>query len=207
MIMNLLTCFSHIYPGLPSYFVPWHFMLLYFPYCSISPHFSVSKLFGSPLFQRHVPADVPLTQAMLSFNQLHVRDPLTVFKPINQRPFLRFLVKFLTKCHSFSVSIETSELFSWWLHLSLAVLQSIVSSSKEYLEQTITKVYGEPTDKREKRQTRNNDQFIYLLIVNINQELKATHKENWIKPLDTRKFLHQPWCSWDWMNETVNFQD
>ena len=183
-------------------------MLLYFPYCSISPHFSVSILFGSPLFQRHVPADVPLTQAMLSFNQLHVWDPLTVFKPINQRAFFRrFMVKFLTKCHSFSVSIETSEPFSRWLHLSLAVLQSIVSSSKEYLEQTITKVYGEPTNKREKRQTRNNDQFIYLLIVYINQELKATHKENWIKPLDTRKFLHQPWCSWDWINETVNFQD
>ena len=91
-------------------------MLLYFPFGHISPHFSSSNLFGSPLFQRHVPADVPLTQAMLLFNQLHAQDPSNLFKPMNQcfprRVFVCFLAKFLTKCHSLLVSIETSELFS-----------------------------------------------------------------------------------------------
>ena len=101
---------------------------------------------------------------------------------MNQRVFPRLSspVKFLTKCHSFSVSIETSEPFSWLPHLSLAVFQSIISLRKEYLEQTVSNVYGKPTDKREKRQTRKNDLFTYLLIVNIIQESdEATLKENW----------------------------
>ena len=154
--MNLLTCFSHIYPGSPWYVLPWHGMLWYFPFRSISPHFSVPKLFGSPLFQRHVLVDVTLTQAILSLSQHHAWDPLTLFKPINQRLFfpLCFSVKFLTKCHSFSVSIETSELFPLLLHCSLALLQSILSSWREYLEQTVTNVYQRPTDKREERHTR-----------------------------------------------------
>ena len=150
MIINLLTCFSHIYPGSSSYLSAWHFMLLYFPFFIISPHFSVLKLFGSPVLQRHVPVDVSLTQAMLSLNHLHDWDPLTLSKPMNQRIFVcsLFLVKLWTKCHSDSVSIETSELFSSSLHFSLAVLQSNVSSWKEYLEQTVTDV--EKGDKQEK---------------------------------------------------------
>ena len=133
MIKNLLTCFSHIYPGSSSYLPFWHAMLLYFPFFIISPHFSVLKLFGSPVFQRHVPVDVSLTRAMLSLNHLHEWDPLTLSKPMNQRIFVRslFLVKLWTKCHSDSVSIETSELFSSLLHFSLALLQSNVSSWKE----------------------------------------------------------------------------
>ena len=134
-------------------------MLLYFPFSSISTQCSVSKWFGSPSFQRHLPADVPLTQRMLSVNQLHVWDPSTLFKPMNQRVFFCFLVKLWTKCHSFSVSIETSKPFPWSLHFFLAVLQSSFSSSKEYLEQTIIKVYGEPTDVIEKRQTRKKLYF------------------------------------------------
>ena len=133
MIKNLLTCFSHMYPGRPSYEFVWQGMLLYFPFSSISPQFSFPKLFGSSLFQRHVPNDVSLTRAMIPLNHHHVWDPLTLFKPMNQRFLFRlcFMVKFLTKCHSFSVSIETSELFSSSLHFSLAVLQSNVSSWKE----------------------------------------------------------------------------
>ena len=170
MIMNLLTCFSHIYPGSLKYVLAWHGMLRYFPFCHISTHFSFPKLFGSPLFQRHVPADVPLTKAMLPLNQYHVWDPSTLSKPMNQRVFLRFLVKFLTKCHSFSVSIETSEPLSCLRHFSLAALQLIFLSWKVYLEQNATNVYGKPTDKREKRQRRINDPFTYLLIVYITQE-------------------------------------
>ena len=86
---------------------------------------------------------------------------------MSQRVFVCFLVKFLTKCHSFSVSIETSEPFSCLRHSSWAALQLIVSSWKVYLEQTVTNVYGEPTDKREKRQTRQNDLFTYLSIAEI----------------------------------------
>ena len=134
-------------------------MLLYSPFCSISPHFSLSKLFGSPLFQRHGPGDVPLTQAILSFNQLQVWDPSTVFRPINQRPLFGSLVKFMTKCHSFSVSIETSELFSWWPHLSLAVLQSVFSPWKEYLEQTET-MRGRPI--KEKKYKQENGLFTFF---------------------------------------------
>ena len=164
MIMNLLTCFSHIYPGFSSYVSAWHFMLLYFPFFIISPHFSVLKLFGSPLLQRHVPVDVSLTQALLSLNQLNEWDLLTPSKPMNQRTFLCFLIKFLIKCHSDSVSIETSEPFPWQLYLSLAVLQSMFSSWKEYLEQTVTDFYGKPIDKRKERQTRKNYLFTYLWI-------------------------------------------
>ena len=155
-------------------------MLLYFPFFVVSPHLSVSKLFGSPFLQRHAPVELSLTQATLSLNQLHVWDPLTLFKPMNQRVLCCFLVKLWTKCHSFSVSIETSKPFPWSLHFFLAVLQSSFSSSKEYLEQTVSNVYGKPTDKREKRQKRKNDLFTYLLIVNIIQESdEATLKENW----------------------------
>ena len=91
---------------------------------------------------------------------------------MNQRIFVHFLVQFLTKCHYFSVSIETSYLFSWWLHLSLALFESVISSWKEYLEQNVTNVYGKPTDKREKIQRRINDPLTYLLIVYIIQELE-----------------------------------
>ena len=150
--MNLLTCFSHMYPGSSSGFLIWHFMLLYFPFPSISPQCSTPKLFGSFVFQRHVPVDVLLTQALLSLTQHHVRDPLALFKPMNQRVFpLIFFVKFLTKCHSFSVSIETSEPFFWSLHFFLAALQFILSSWKVYLEQTVTNAYGRPTNKWEKQ--------------------------------------------------------
>ena len=200
MIMNLLTCFSHIYSGFSSYFLAWHRMLLYFPFCHISPHFSVSKLFGSPISQCHVLADVPLTQAMLPLTQYHVWDLLTLSKPMSQRVFVRFLVKFLTKCHSFSVSIETSEPFSCLRHFSLAALQLIFSSWKVYLEQTVTNVYGKPTDKREKRQTKQNDLFTYLSITEI--KIGYTEGELNEKLRHTRKFLHLPWCSGDWVNET-----
>ena len=177
MIMNLLTCFSQIYPGLSSYLFAWHFMLLYFPFLVISPHFSVLKLFGSPVFQRHVPVDVSSTQAMLSLNQLHEWDLLTLSKPMNQRTFLRFLTKFLTKCHSFSVSIETSELFSSSLHFSLAVLQSNVSSWKKYVEQTITKVQRKSIDKREETQTRKNYLFTYLWILLYHSRIRRSYTE------------------------------
>ena len=136
-------------------------MLLYFPFSHISTQCSVLKLFGSPLFQRHVPADVPLTQAMLSFNQLHVWDPSNVFKPMNQRGFVWFLVKLWTKCHSFSVSIETSKPFPCSLHFLLAVLQSVFSRWKEYLEQIVT-MRGRPI-KEKKKQTRKT---VYLLFFN-----------------------------------------
>ena len=199
MIINLLTCFSHIYPGSSSYSFAWHGMLLYFPFCSISPHFSFPKLFGSPVFQRHVSADVPLTQAMLPLNQHHVGDPSTFSKPMNQRVFVCFSVKFLTKCHSFSVSIETSEPFAFLRHFSLAAPQSIFFLWKEYLEQTVTNVYGKPTDKREKRQTRQNDLFTYLSIA----EIKRSYTEGELneKLRHIRKFLHLPWCSGDWVSE------
>ena len=91
---------------------------------------------------------------------------------MNQRVFIRFLVKFLTKCHSFSVSIETSEPLSCSRHFSLAALQLIFLSWKVYLEQNATNVYGKPTDKREKIQRRINDPFTYILIVYIIQELE-----------------------------------
>ena len=107
-----------MYPGSSWRYLVWHFMLLYFPFFSISPQFSFPKLFGSCVFQRHVPDDVTLTQVMLSLNQHHVWDPSTLFKPINQRVSLCFLANLCTKCHSDSVSIETSELFSWSLHSS-----------------------------------------------------------------------------------------
>ena len=167
-------------------------MLAYFPFFHISPHFSFSKLFGSPLFQRHVPADVPLTQAMLPLNQYHVWDPSTLSKPMNQRVFLRFLVKFLTKCHSNSVSIETSEPFPWRLHLSLAVLQSTFSSWKEYLEQTVPDFYGKPIDKREERQARKIFLFTYLWILLYHLRIRKsyTQKENWIKPSDTHESFY-----------------
>ena len=124
---------------------------------------------------------------------------------MNQRVFVRFSVKFLTKCHSFSVSIETSEPFSCLRHSSWATRQLIVSSWKVYLEQTVTNVYGEPTDKREKRQTRQNDLFTYLSIAEI--KIGYTEGELNEKLRHTRKFLHLPWCSGDWVNETVNLQD
>ena len=177
-------------------------MLLYFPSFIISVQFSFSKLFGSPTLQRHVPVELSLSQATLSLNQLHVWDPQTLFKPMNQRPW-RFLVKFLTKCHSFSVSIETSELFSWRLHLSLALFQSVISLWKEYLEQTVTNVYGKPTDKREKRQTRKNDLFTHLL----NARIRRSYTEGELNKVlgHTKKFWHLPWCNRDSVNETVNF--
>ena len=167
-------------------------MLLYFPFLIISPHFSVLKLFGSPLLQRHVPVDVSLTQALLSLNQLHEWDLLTLSKPMNQRTFIRFLIKLLTKCHSDSVSIETSEPFPWRLHLSLAVLQSTFSSWKEYLEQTVTDFYGKPIDKREERQTRKNFLFTYLWILLYHLRIRKsyTQKENWIKPSDTHESFY-----------------
>ena len=155
-----------------KYVLAWHGMLRYLPFCHIPTHFSFQKLLGSPLFQRHVPGDVPLTQAMLPLNQCHVWDPSTLSKPMNQSSFVRFLIKFLTKCHSSSVSIETSEPFSCSRHFSLAALQLIFLSWKVYLEQNATNVYGKPTDKREKRQRRINDPFTYLLIVYIIQELE-----------------------------------
>ena len=169
MIMNLLNCFSHIYPGSSSYLSVWHGMLLYFPLFHISTHFSVPKLFGSPSSQRHVPTDVSLTQAVLSLNQHHVWDPLAISKPMNQRFFvpLFFSVKFLTKCHSFSVSIETSKPFFLLLHSFSAFLQLKLSLWKVYSEQTVTNVYGKPNDKREKRKTRKNDLFTYLLTARI----------------------------------------
>ena len=118
---------------------------------------------------------------------------------MNQRVFVLFLVKFLTKCHSFSVSIETSEPFSCFWHSSWAVLQLIVWWWKVYLEQTVTNVYGEPTDKREKRQTRQNDLFTYLSIA----EIKRSYPEGELneKLRHTRKFLHLTWCSGDWVSE------
>ena len=118
---------------------------------------------------------------------------------MNQRVFVSFLVKFLTKCHSFSVSIETSEPFFCLQNFSLSALQSIFSSWKEYLEQTVTNVYGKPTDKREKRQTRQNDLFTYLSIA----EIKRSYSEGELneKLRHTRKFLHLPWCSRDWVSE------
>ena len=77
---------------------------------SSSLHIFVLKLFGSP------PTPTPcsswrLVDADVAFNQLKEWDLLTLYKPMNQRTFLRFLIKFLTKCHSDSVSIETSEPF------------------------------------------------------------------------------------------------
>ena len=91
---------------------------------------------------------------------------------MNQSSFVRFLIKFSTKCHSSSVSIETSEPFSGSRHFSLAALQLIFLSWKVYLEQNATNVYGKPTDKREKIQRRINDPFTYILIVYIIQELE-----------------------------------
>ena len=169
MIMNLLNCFSHIYPGLSAYSSVWHGMLLYLPLFHISTHFSFPKLFGSSSFQRHVPIDVSLTQAVLSLNQHHVWDPLAISKPMNQRFFvpLFFSVKFLTKYHSFSVSIETSKPFFLLLHSFSAFLQLKLSLWKVYSEQTVTNVYGKPNDKREKRKTRKNDLFTYLLTARI----------------------------------------
>ena len=193
MIMNLLTCFSHIYPGFLSYVSAYVVMLCYTFRFSSSLHiFSVLKLFGSPLLQRHVPADVSLTQALLSLNQLNEWDLLTLSKPMNQRTFLRFLIKFLTKCHSDSVSIETSEPFPWRLYLSLAVLQSMFSSWKEYLEQTVTGFYGKPIDKREERQTRKNYLFTYpwILLYHYRIRKSYTQKENWIKPSDTHESFY-----------------
>ena len=177
MIINLLTCSSHMYPGFSSYVSAWHFMLLYLP-------------FGSPLLQRHVPADVSLTQALLSLNQLNEWDLLTLSKPMNRRTFLRFLIKFLTKCHSDSVSIETSGPFPWRLHLSLAVFQSMFSSWKEYLEQTVIDFYGKPIDKREERKTRKNYLFTYLWILLYHLRIRKsyTQKENWMKPSDIQSF-------------------
>ena len=139
-------------------------MLLYSPFFNISTHLSVSKLFGSPSFQRHVPVDFRLTQAMLSLSQHHAWSSSTIFKPMNQRVLLLlcFLVKFLTKCHSFLVFIETSAPFSWLLHFSWARIQLILSPWKVYLEQTVTNVYGKPTRKIQKRQTRKNDLFTYI---------------------------------------------
>ena len=171
-MVNLLTCFSHIYSGSLKYVLAWHGMLRYFPFCHISTHFSFPKLFCSPLFQRHVPADVPLTRAMLPLNQYHVWDPSTLSKAMNQSSFVRFLIKFLTKCHSSSVSIETSEPFSCSRHFSLAALQLFFLSWKVYLEQKATNVYGKPTNKREKRQRRINVPFNYLVTVYITQELE-----------------------------------
>ena len=164
-------------------------MLLYTPFFHISTHFSFSRLFGSPVSQRHVPVDVPLTQTMLLLHQHQVGNPSTLFKPMNQRVFVRSFVKFLTKSHSFSVSIEASKPFPWLLHSFLAIFQSFTSRWKEYLEQTVTISLWE-TDrlKRRKKQTRKNYLFTYLLIVYIIQELEeAAQKENWIKPSDTHK--------------------
>ena len=118
---------------------------------------------------------------------------------MNQRVFVFFLVKFLTKCHSFSVSIETSEPFRCSRHFSSAALQLIFSSWKVYLEQTVTNVYGKSTDKREKRQSRQNDLFTYLSIA----EIKRSYPEGELneKLRHTRKFLHLTWCSGDWVSE------
>ena len=122
---------------------------------------------------------------MLPLNQHHACDPSTIFKPMNQRPLFRFLVKFITKCHSLSVSIETSELFSWLPHLSLALSQSIISSWKEYLEQTVTNW------KPRKKTNKENNRFTYLLVVYIIQELeKATQKKNWNKPSNTHESFY-----------------
>ena len=143
-------------------------------------------LYSNAMFQ------LPLTQAMLPLNQYHVWDPSNLSKPMNQRVFLRFLVNFLKKCHSNSVSIETSEPFPWRLHLSLAVLQSTFSSWKEYLEQTVTDFYGKPIDKREERQTRKNYLFTYLWILLYHLRIRKsyTQKENWIKPSDTQESFY-----------------
>ena len=89
------------------------------------------------------------------------------------------------QCHSFSVSIETSELFSWLPHFSLALFQSIISSWKEYLEQLVTN--WEPRKKRKKE----NYRFTYLLVVYTIQELeKATQKKNLIKPSNTHESFY-----------------
>ena len=111
---------------------------------------------------------------------------------MNQRTFIRFLIKFLTKRHSDTVSIETSEPFPWRLHLSLAVLLSMFSSWKEYLEQTVTDFYGKPIDKREERQTRKNYLFTYLWILLYHSRIRKsyTQKENWIKPSDTHESFY-----------------
>ena len=79
----------------------------------------------------------------------------------NERVFVPFLVKFLTKYHSDSVSIETSEPFSWSQHFSLAALQLIFSSWKVYFEQTVTNVYGSRPIKEKKDK---QGKIIYLLI-------------------------------------------
>ena len=146
-------------------------MLLYFPFFHISTQCSVLKLFGSPLFQRHVPADVPLTQAILSFNQLHVWDPSNVFKPMNQRGFVWFLVKLWTKCHSFSVSIETSKPFPWSLHFLLAILQSFISWWKVYLEQTVT-MGGRPIKEKKDKQGKRSIYLSFTCLIFIIQELE-----------------------------------
>ena len=44
------------------------------------------------------------------------RDPSTLSKAMNQSSSVHFLIKFLTKCHYSSVSIETSEPFSCSQH-------------------------------------------------------------------------------------------
>ena len=171
--------------------------------------FSVLKLFGSPLLQHHVPADVSLTQALLSLNQLNEWDLLTLSKPMNRRTFLRFLIKFLTKCHSDWVSIETSEPFPWRLYLSLAVLQSMFSSWKEYLEQTVTGFYGKPIDKREERQTRKNFLFTYPWILLYHSRIRKsyTQKENWIKPSDTHESFYICYVAVRIGWKKLNFQD
>ena len=106
---------------------------------------------------------------------------------MNQRVFVSFLVKFLTKCHSFSVSIETSEPFFCLQNFSLSALQSIFSSWKEYLEQTVTNVYGKPTDKREKKK---QGKMIYLLTFQLQKLKEATQKENWMKSSDTQESFY-----------------
>ena len=125
-------------------------------------------------------------------------------KPMNQRVFVRFLVKFLTKCHSSSVSIETSEPFSCLRHFSSAALHLIVFSSRVYLEQTVTNVYGKPTDKREKRQTRQNYLFTYLSIV----EIKRSYTEGKLnEKLQHKKVSTSAMVQWELGKWIVNLQD
>ena len=123
---------------------------------------------------------------------------------MNQRFFVRFSVKFLTKCHSFSVSIETSEPFSFSRHCLLATLQLSFLLWIVYLVQTVTNVYGKPTDKREKRQTRQNDLFIYLSIV----EIKRSYTEGKLnEKLRHKKVSTSAMVQWELGKWIVNLQD
>ena len=54
----------------------------------------------------------------------------------------------------------------------------------------------------------NQGKMIYLLTFKLQKLKEATQKGELNEKLrHTRKFLHLPWCSGDWVNETMNFQD